>query len=408
MRTGLFYLQSAKHHELADLHYLGASTALARASGHLIHQLQRERGLSNLYLASGGQRAKQARLDQIALTVLAQAGLEQTLDRFDLLQARPGSATRLYSAMAFALQGLQALPHWRDRVAAQTLDAQASTRGYNRLVAALLSLVFEAADTATDPHISRLLVSMFHFIQGKELAGQERAAGTAMFATGTADPTQQDHLRHLMADQQRCLQNFADLASDAAKALWQDTQGDAAVVELEHLRGVLCASTPHGALNPESSETWFSCCSLRIDQMKRVEDALADHLHALCQSKAQAAQQDLQRLMALSEPAGGGDFFDAPTHACDPLTDPALQSRLGRSVLQLVVDQAQRLVMVNDELSLVRAKLNDRAIIERAKGQLMQQSGLSENDAHHFLRQMAMNQGRRLVDVAQTINTRTV
>jgi hypothetical protein len=400
MRTGLFYLQAAKRHELADLHYLGATSALTRAIGDTIHQLQRERGLSNLLLASGGQRAADTLAQQIIATNHTLTALQQAFDQLDLVQQRPGSATRLYSMIAYALQGLQALPTLRDTVARLDWSTQRGTRAYSQLVAALLSVVFEAADTATDPDISRLLVGMFHFMQGKELAGQERAAGTAMFASGTARPTEQLQLQTLIESQQRCLQTFEDFASAAALQLWQHTGQHAVSVQLARLRSVLAARTAHGALNSDTSRTWFDCCSERIDQMKCVEDTLALHLQALCQHKAAQASQALQRLVDLTEPEASGDFFDEAPRQPEPQPGHPLETRLGRSVLQLVHAQAQRLSAVNDELDQVRATLNERKSIERAKGLLIAQHGWSENQAHTALRQTAMNQGKRLVAVA--------
>lgn len=403
MRTGLFYLQNAKRHELADLQYLAASTALARACGNTIHQLQRERGLSSLFLASNGQRGLLPRQQQMEATDLSLLQLHRAFDQFDLLAARPGSAMRLYSAMAYALQGVQALPHWRERVATLHTDTHQSTRAYSRLVTALLAVVFEAADTATDPGISRLLVSMFHFMQGKELAGQERATGSAMFASGEANPPQQARLVDLIESQTRSLQCFEELASDSVRAMWLSMRGHEVSVQLERLRAVLRALTPHGALNRNTAEAWFDCCSQRIDLLKAIEDALADHLQVQCQRQAAAIGQELQRLQTLAEPPPSADFFDDTDGEPEAAAEHALESRLGRSVLQLVHAQAQRLAAVNEELTRVRSTLSDRVIIERAKGQLMAQSGLSENDAHQSLRKMAMNQGRRLVDVAHSL-----
>ena len=400
MRTGLFYLQAAKLHELADLHYLAATSALTRATGNTIHQLQRERGLSNLLLASGGQRAADTLAQQIIATNPTLAALQQAFDQLDLVQQRPGSATRLYSMIAYALQGLQALPTLRDTVARLDWNTPRATRAYSQLVTALLSVVFEAADTATDPDISRLLVGMFHFMQGKELAGQERAVGTAMFAAGTARAPDQLQLQQLIESQQRCLQTFEDFASEAALQLWRRTGQHEVSLQLARLRSVLAARTPHGALNCDTSRPWFDYCSERIDQMKAVEDTLAEHLQALCQHKAVLAGQALQRLADLNEPAASGEFFDEASPPPEPPPGHPLETRLGRSVLQLVHAQAQRLAAVNDELDQVRAALNERKSIERAKGLLMAQHGWSENQAHTALRQMAMNQGKRLIDVA--------
>ncbi|HEX7741404.1 MAG TPA: ANTAR domain-containing protein, partial [Sphingobium sp.] len=48
---------------------------------------------------------------------------------------------------------------------------------------------------------------------------------------------------------------------------------------------------------------------------------------------------------------------------------------------------------------------SDRKIIDRAKSILMSQRGLSEPDAYALLRSSAMNQGKKIVDVAQALIT---
>jgi AmiR/NasT family two-component response regulator len=69
----------------------------------------------------------------------------------------------------------------------------------------------------------------------------------------------------------------------------------------------------------------------------------------------------------------------------------------------MVQEQSQRLQAMSDELQTVRASLNERKVVERAKGLLMAHRRLSEEDAHKMLRQTAMNQKRRLVDVAESM-----
>jgi len=166
---------------------------------------------------------------------------------------------------------------------------------------------------------------------------------------------------------------------------------------------VLLTPTSHAALNPEMSGPWFECCSQRIDQMKAVEDVLAEHLLSLCQTKTSQAEQELARLLPLSDATTPGDFFDEPTPAPELQPKQPLESQLGRSVLALMQAQAQRLAAVSAELDQARSALNERKVIERAKGLQMAQHQLTENDAHKTLRQMAMNQGKRLLDVANTL-----
>lgn len=63
-------------------------------------------------------------------------------------------------------------------------------------------------------------------------------------------------------------------------------------------------------------------------------------------------------------------------------------------------DEFQRLKL---ELAAANLKLSERKAIERAKGLLMRQRGLSEEDAFHALRRLAMSRNTRLGDVAQQV-----
>ncbi len=53
------------------------------------------------------------------------------------------------------------------------------------------------------------------------------------------------------------------------------------------------------------------------------------------------------------------------------------------------------------ELDSARGELQDRKVIDRAKGLLMQRQGLSEPEAYARLRKAAMNKGVKLADMAQ-------
>jgi response regulator NasT len=58
---------------------------------------------------------------------------------------------------------------------------------------------------------------------------------------------------------------------------------------------------------------------------------------------------------------------------------------------------------LRDELAQLRQTLADRKVIDRAKGLLMQQRKLTEDEAYHLMRRIAMNHGRRVVEVANAI-----
>ena len=170
-------------------------------------------------------------------------------------------------------------------------------------------------------------------------------------------------------------------------------------------------------LDPELSAVWFDCCSLRIDAMKDVEDRLAADLRDLCRDKTLQARGEAESYEVLLEQLAGEPdtaataFFDEPGAEPGPqvagggLTSAAAPygHQLERSILEMMQEQAQRLQAMSDELDAVRTALNERKLVERAKGLLMAHRRLTEPEAHQMLRQTAMNQNRRVVDVAESV-----
>ena len=76
-----------------------------------------------------------------------------------------------------------------------------------------------------------------------------------------------------------------------------------------------------------------------------------------------------------------------------------------KPVLELAVRRFNAFAKLQSELDEARTALSDRKIIDRAKSILMSQRGLSEPDAYALLRSSAMNQGKKIVDVAQALIT---
>ncbi|MBE7938951.1 MULTISPECIES: nitrate regulatory protein [Ramlibacter] len=394
MKSGLQFLLAARRSEITELERLSRSSALVGAVGALTHAVQRERGITNVFLASGGERFGPLRLEQIAQT----DGLRQpVLDAFEALDSGPDhhpNGARLFNRIAGVMHELDGLAALRAQVAQQRMTPRAATEAYSRLVGGLLAVVFEAADSAGDPAIARALVALFNFMQGKEFAGQERAHGAAVFASLHIDAPQVARWRHLVELQQQAFDVFRDFADPALASVAQGQQPPGNDAEVERLRHVGW-TLGQLAMDEGLASRWYDAMTARIDAMRATEELLASHLRSLCAHKieeARALLQDEAALLAGSAAAPGAG--DLPAR---------LAPQLERSVLALVQEQSQRLQAMGEELEAVRATLNERKLIERAKGVLMAHRQLSEEDAYKLMRQMAMNQKRRIGDVAEAL-----
>ena len=236
---------------------------------------------------------------------------------------------------------------------------------------------------------------MFHFMQGNEYAGLERAHGAAVFARGRIDEAGRQQWRHLIEQQHHCFDIFREFVDDQLAAAEHRAEDHGVAVRIERLRRV--GQSP-GTLPPDETfvDAWYECCTARLDAMRHVEDMLGAHLKSLCERKIGEAREALRDQAATLDSLRreSGSSPDAPA-----LIGPQLE----RSVIDMVNEQARRLQVTNDELETVRAALNARKLIERAKGVLMAHQHVSEEEAYRRLRQMAMNQKRRLVDVAESV-----
>lgn len=76
-----------------------------------------------------------------------------------------------------------------------------------------------------------------------------------------------------------------------------------------------------------------------------------------------------------------------------------------RAILDVTISRFDAFARLRDELAAAKEALEDRKTIERAKGILMKSRRLSEEEAYTLLRTTAMNQKRKLADVAQSVVT---
>ena len=75
-----------------------------------------------------------------------------------------------------------------------------------------------------------------------------------------------------------------------------------------------------------------------------------------------------------------------------------LQPILDVAVARFEQDRALR-----EELKSMQGRLAERKVIERAKGLVMKQKGVDEEEAYRVMRKLAMDRNRRLLEIAQQI-----
>jgi len=86
------------------------------------------------------------------------------------------------------------------------------------------------------------------------------------------------------------------------------------------------------------------------------------------------------------------------------IVDGLKKERL-KPILDLCISRFNAFSKLQDELERAKSALEDRKIIERAKGILMKLKGLTEDEAYVLLRSTAMREKKKIGEIAQSILT---
>jgi len=80
-----------------------------------------------------------------------------------------------------------------------------------------------------------------------------------------------------------------------------------------------------------------------------------------------------------------------------------LNSQRVKPIVDVAIARFREYQALRDELEKARSSLAERKLVERAKGVLMQQKGMTEEEAYQALRKTAMQNNTRIGEVARNI-----
>lgn len=410
MQNAIAYLVAARRCEIDELEQLNRTCELVRIASELVQNLQSERGVANIYAASGGQHFESRWQASCVSTDVAR---QQFFSWLASIEPNIGIAggSRLLLRIAVALNALEGLTSIRSDVQGRTFIVAQSSNLYSQLIATLLSLIFEAADIAVDPEVSRLLVALFNLIQGKEFVGRERAAGARSFASGQLSADELRLITDAIELQEQSFERFEAFCGQSVLSQWKALQSTIPLADIERMRRQLLM--PGLRADAALAEDWFNSCSVRIDQIYHVEQYLIASLQKTCAKQVELTRAELNDHQALMGALSTKEALPARSVVVSGLNErrsqdesihlQALGSPLSRDIFEALQKQSRHLQTVSQELVAARAALEERKVVERAKGVLMSAQSITEEVAYRLLRDKAMNQNRRLVDVAESV-----
>lgn len=80
-----------------------------------------------------------------------------------------------------------------------------------------------------------------------------------------------------------------------------------------------------------------------------------------------------------------------------------INTMLFLNTLDIIYQSERKINKLKNKVNNLEVKINDRIIIEKAKGILMEQKGISEQEAYRFIQKNSMDAGLKMVEYAKEI-----
>lgn len=274
---------------------IGQLTTLARSTGDVVHQLQRERGMSAGFIGARGQQFRDEILVQRKLTDDALVKLNQALARTDtnLIQGNIAATLKMFK------DNIQSLDATRNAISALNIEASKSTQFYTQTISGLLSFVGGIGQLSASGPMVNELAAFYSLLNLKEQAGIERALLTNVFSVDRFSDGQFRMLSDVVGKQEAWLTATRRFSSEAQAAELDKALASAEVTRALELRTIALNKAQEGGFGVKPTD-WFTAQTKRIEILRQVETQAADALLAHSAALAHNARVDWQSFLAIS------------------------------------------------------------------------------------------------------------
>ncbi len=332
---------------VANLKTMQTLSTLAVKSSALVHEAQKERGMSAGFLGSKGEKFVAELPKQRVLTDQKTAELKALLSVMDTAQFGP----QFKASLDGALGHLEKVGDMRKKISALEALPKESFGYYSALIGAVLDVVSQISKSSKHDEVARATTAYLMFLNGKEQAGMERATLNGVFAANQFSPEVYQRFISLVSVQASYFNLFASFAQNDAVDFYRQKMAGSYSAEVDEMRKVATDKVNEGEFGIEPTR-WFGSITKKIDAMKEVEDRLSGELDALVQKLTGNAQAQLATYAGITVAA--------------LLAALLLSLFIARSILEPVrnLSQAMQRMQESDDLTL-RAEVGGKDEIAR-------------------------------------------
>ena len=268
-------------------------TALARSAGNVVHELQKERGMSVGFLGAEGKTFKDELNAQRALTEREIEVFVRSLSDTDL---QAGDVT---TSVAAFKKNILSLATIREKVTQLGLPASEAVKFYTNVIADVLNFVGRLGTLTDSGEMANSFAAYYNLLNLKEQAGIERALLSNVFSSGHFTDGQLHQLSDVVSKQNVWLAQSLRLSPPEQAAMLKSRLQSTDATQALSLREAAFSHATNGGFDVDPT-VWFKVQTQRIEVMRQIENVAANLLWESAIKLAQDARKNWQIYMAVS------------------------------------------------------------------------------------------------------------
>ena len=249
---------------------LHANIVVSELLSTIVHNLQKERGLSAGFLASKGRKFRN---ELVAHRDVVDVKINQF--RRELAKKIDNGCLDDVSIKKFKAieSSLSTIGNIRSDVLSLSITKKDAVTFYTALNKQIIDTIAESKDLSTKAEISNGIVTLYTFLEAKDLSGIIRAVGSSMLAT-KIDENGKIKLQSILSTYRSNLHNSHKFANSKLQRQMDEIENSSLSRKIDKILDEILNS----GKSDVNAQEFFSLMSSKIDSYKRFEERLFSYL----------------------------------------------------------------------------------------------------------------------------------
>ncbi len=257
---------------------------------NLLHEQQKERGASAVFLGSGGEKFGPEMNNQRQETSKRRADALAAIPAYRELIANNPEFSAMVGKVDQLLNDLGRIDEIHANVDSLDMTTAEVVAYFTDLNALTIAVIKDMSKLSIDTEMTASIIALTGFLGGKERAGIERAVGAGAFSSGSFSAKTLAKFEGLINVQNVYYSIFlADATASAARA-FENAMTSTAAQDVQRMRDIAIQAGPDGDLQGITGKGFFDAQTQKINLLKQVEDLVTSDLIALANSHGATAR----------------------------------------------------------------------------------------------------------------------